>query len=203
MRILRTFQQSDVKHMLGLIKSYPIAKMVTCSEQGIEVNHVPFLFSKNPRGQLLKGYISKDNALLEAVSKGAEVLLTFAGADAKVYQDKVIDTGGLKGSNKDLIVHVKGQLHFVDDPQQTLSVLQQLAQNTWTGKNRKEKKQIRQQIEKMLPEVMGVEISVSDMQGQWRAPTQPVNKGAQQKRPITVFNGAFAGQGKNGPALAG
>ena len=63
MHIPKTFQQNDQTYLHNIIIQYPFATLITQSETGLEVNHIPFILDKSKGKCVLQGHIAKANPL--------------------------------------------------------------------------------------------------------------------------------------------
>ncbi|MEG7581254.1 FMN-binding negative transcriptional regulator, partial [Vibrio cholerae] len=57
------FKQENIEELVGLIREYPFATVVTLSESGINANHLPLCLMELGGKLYLKGHIAKANSL--------------------------------------------------------------------------------------------------------------------------------------------
>jgi transcriptional regulator len=169
----KTFQQNDSVHLQEIMVNYPFATLVTHSQSGLEVNHLPFFLTKSKEKELLQGHISKANPLWKNLNDNAEVLLVFHGPNCYIspnhYPTKK-ETGKAVPTWNYVVVHVKGTLSFIHDQAWKLDMINNLTNqheaeqdNPWSISDAPEI-----YIEKMLPAIVGLEIEVLSITGQWK-----------------------------------
>ncbi|PKG37410.1 FMN-binding negative transcriptional regulator [Psychromonas sp. Urea-02u-13] len=183
MHIASSFQQNDATQLQEVIRQYPFASLITHSESGIEVNHIPFFLDNSTGECVLQGHIAKANPLWKNVKDSAEVLLVFHGPNCYIspnYYPTKKQHGRAVPTWNYIAVHVKGTLLIRFDDQFKLDMLNNLTvqheQNQatpWSINDAPE-----QYIERMLTAIVGLEIHITSITGQWKvSQNQPeVNK---------------------------
>lgn len=173
MHISTKFQQDDKQVLLALIRDYPFATLVTYSALGIEANHLPISISWQEDKLYLHAHIAKINTLWQTVTEVSEVLVIFNGPNAYIspnhYPTKQ-QTGKAVPTWNYVAVHVKGAIRFIHDPiwiHQALEILttEHESQHNvpWAMSDAPAS-----YIDKMLPAIVGIEIAVTSMTGQWK-----------------------------------
>lgn len=181
MHTAKKFQQKDEDHLHDIMVKYPFATLVTHSEAGLEVNHIPF-FLERSKGKL-QGHIAKVNPLWKTLDDHSEVLLVFHGPNGYIspnfYPTKKQHGRAVPTWNY-VVVHVKGRLQYRFDDVFKLEILNNLTlqheaeqQTPWSITDAPE-----QYIQRMLAAIVGLEIQITAMTGQWKlSQNQPeVNK---------------------------
>ena len=85
MYIPQQFEESKVDAMHELIRTYPLATLVTYSSGGLNANHIPVYLSGSPAPYgALHGHIARANPLLGEIAEGIETLAIFHGPDAYI-----------------------------------------------------------------------------------------------------------------------
>lgn len=179
----KIFQQNDDIHLQDIIVNYPFASLVTHSGAGIEVNHIPFILDKSKDQCVLQGHIAKANPLWKTVKDKADVLLVFHGPNCYIspnhYPTKK-EHGRAVPTWNYVAVHVKGSLSYRFDDAFKLKMLNNLTRQheadqatPWSIEDAPE-----QYIQRMLPAIIGLEIQIISITGQWKvSQNQPeINK---------------------------
>jgi transcriptional regulator len=179
----KVFQQNDSIHLQDIIVNYPFATLIIHSENGIEVNHIPFFLDKSNGKCVLQGHIAKANPLSETVNTQAEVVLIFHGPNCYIspnfYPTKK-ENGKAVPTWNYIAVHVRGVMTYRFDEDFKLTMLDNLTQQheatqatPWSIYDTPE-----QYLEHMLPAIVGLEIQITSITGQWKvSQNQPeVNK---------------------------
>jgi len=173
MFIPRKFKQENTEDLVELMKKYPFATLITQSEAGIEATHLPMIVEKRSEKFYLKAHIAKANPLWKSVKNGSDVLVTFNGPNCYIspnnYPTKK-ETGRAVPTWNYVVVHVKGEISFINDPEwiynaiETLTTIHESQQlEPWSILDAPH-----EYIQKMLPAIMGIEVEVTSITGQWK-----------------------------------
>jgi transcriptional regulator len=167
------FKQDDHLQLQGIMVKYPFASLVSYSESGLEVNHLPLYLDTSNDNTLLQGHIAKANPLWKNLKPYSEVLVVFQGPNCYIspnfYPTKKENERAVPTWNY-VSVHVKGEIQMRFDNAFKLSMLHNLT-------FQQEQKQPKpwsiyeappEYIERMLPAIIGIEIQIKSMQGQWK-----------------------------------
>lgn len=180
MHIPKKFKQENIVELKHLIQQYPFATLVTHSDSGLEANHIPFVLTEVDNKQLLQGHIARANPLWKSLSDGSEVLVVFNGPNYYIspnhYPTKK-ETGKAVPTWNYIHVHVKGTLSYIHDAEWLYDMIDELTQQHESG--RLEPWSIEDApedyIQKMLPAIVGLEINITSIEGQWKlSQNQPV-----------------------------
>jgi transcriptional regulator len=183
MHIPKVFQQNDSIHLQDIMVKYPFASLITHSETGVEVNHIPFFLDKSTGKAVLQGHIAKANPLWKNVKDKSDVLLVFHGPNCYIspnlYPTKK-ENGRAVPTWNYVAVHVKGVMLTRFDDQFKLDMLNNLThqheqnqESPWSINDAPE-----QYIKRMLPAIVGLEVQIESITGQWKvSQNQPeINK---------------------------
>ncbi|MCJ8311568.1 MAG: FMN-binding negative transcriptional regulator [Saccharospirillaceae bacterium] len=177
------FQQQNTQQLEALINDYPFATLITYTDNEIEVNHLPFILKTINGKQVLQAHIAKANPLWKNVQNKSKVMVVFNGPNEYIspnYYPTKKETGKVVPTWNYAVVHVKGDIRFIQEPSWLLQLIGDLTQHH----------EAKQQtpwmmsdtpagyINKMLPAIVGLEIDISCIQGKWKlSQNQPeVNK---------------------------
>jgi len=173
MFIPRTFKQDNIEDLLQLMAQYPFATLITLSETGIDATHLPMFVVKEADKYHLKAHIAKANPLWKSVKNGSDVLVTFHGPNCYIspnhYPTKK-QTGKAVPTWNYVVVQVKGTISFIHDSEwiynaiETLTNIHESAQlQPWSISDAPD-----EYIQKMIPAIVGIEIEVTSITGQWK-----------------------------------
>jgi transcriptional regulator len=173
MHIPKIFQQNDISQLEGLIRDYPFATLVTHSESGLDAHHLPIILTEARGKKVLQAHIAKANPLWQSVSDNSEVLVIFNGPNCYIspnhYPTKK-ETGKAVPTWNYVAVHVKGVMSYVQDEHWLQTMIDNLtakhesSQGTpWSTSDAPEG-----YIQKMLPAIIGLEIEITSITGQWK-----------------------------------
>jgi transcriptional regulator len=167
------FRQEHVEELVALMQQNPFATLVTGSGESIEATHLPVLLKQIDERYVLKAHIAKANPLWKQVQGGSEVLIIFNGPNCYVspnhYPTKA-ENGKAVPTWNYAVVHVKGTISFVHDSEWIYSAIDELTTehesqsiSPWSMADAPEAF-----IQKLLPAIVGIEIEISNMTGQWK-----------------------------------
>ncbi|MCX4029302.1 FMN-binding negative transcriptional regulator [Endozoicomonas sp. SM1973] len=190
MFIPKAFEQNDTESLIGLMREYPFATLITVSEaEGIEANPMPLSFIQDEDKQYLQGHIAKANSLWKSVNNGSEVLVVFNGPNGYIspnYYPTKQETGKAVPTWNYVTVHVSGRLSFIHDADwnramiDRLTVEHEAAQKTpWTLNDAPEG-----YIERMLQAIIGVNVEIFSIIGKWK-----LSQNQSEKNRNGVING--------------
>ena len=174
MYLPKQFEQPDIEVMHALIRSKPLATLVTLNAGGIEANHIPLVLSADPKPYgALCGHVARSNPLWQDHPQDSDVLMIFHGAESYItpswYASKT-ESGKVVPTWNYVSVQAKGKLRAIHDPGWILSQLESLtahneaefahpwavadAPHEFTGK--------------LLEAIVGIEIVITELKGKWK-----------------------------------
>ncbi|ANG65288.1 transcriptional regulator [Marinobacterium aestuarii] len=169
----KNFQQNDRAQLEGLIREYPFATLMTHSASGLEANHLPVLLCEKDGKAVLQAHIARANPLWKTLPDKSDVLVVFNGPNCYIspnhYPTKQ-ETGKAVPTWNYVVVHVKGVMSYIQDKDWLLAMINRLTdqheagqQRPWSTADAPE-----EFIQKMLPAIVGLEIEISAITGQWK-----------------------------------
>lgn len=183
MHIPIRFQQNEDSQLKAIIREYPFATLITYSESGIEATHLPVVLVDVEGKTVIQAHIAKANKLWQSIKEGAEILLIFNGPNCYVspnYYPTKKETGKAVPTWNYVVVHVKGVIRFIHDEKWIYNMIDLLTKEheakqdvPWSITDAPDT-----YINKMLPAIVGIEIAIDSIEGQWKlSQNQPdVNK---------------------------
>lgn len=182
MYIPKQFEEMRVDVMHELIRSYPLATLVTHSLSGLNANHIPLYLSESPAPYgTLQGHIARANPLLGEIAGGIETLVIFHGPDTYItpswYATKK-ETGKVVPTWNYAVAHAYGFLRVVDNASWLRAQLDALTSHNeasfsepWAVSDAPP-----EYIERIMAAIVGVEMVITKLLGKWKVsqnqPTQ-------------------------------
>ena len=174
MYIPTQFEEPRVDVMHELIRTYPLATLVTLSAAGLNANHIPMHVSPTPAPfGSLQGHVARANPVLCDFEADKEVLAIFHGPNSYItptwYATKK-RTGKVAPTWNYAVVHAYGTVRAIDD---AVWLRQQL--ETLTAHNEAAFAQPwavadapRQFTEDIIRHIVGIEMIVTRLIGKWK-----------------------------------
>lgn len=164
--------RTDVLH--ALMRSHPLATLVTQAPEGLTADHVPLEIDAAPAplGALV-GHVARSNPLWRTVGAGAPALAVFHGPQAYVspawYPSKRDDAKVVPTWNY-VVVHASGTLRAIDDPAWLRALVERLTARHEAG--RPQPWQVSDApdefIDAMLGGIVGLELRLERLMGKWK-----------------------------------
>lgn len=190
MYVPKHFDVTDVSVMHDLIRKYPLATLVTHSQEGLNANHIPLHLttSSEPYGTL-QGHVSRINPLLTDIIEGSEELVIFHGPNAYIspswYETKK-QAGKVVPTWNYVVVHAYGKIRVIDDCEWLLTQLNNLTDvhemnflEPWTVSDAPN-----EFTEKLLESIIGIEMKITKLIGKWK-----VSQNQPEHNKQSVING--------------
>ena len=168
------FAEDRPEALLGLIKKYPLATLITHGLNGLTANLIPFVIGPDS-GQSLTfcGHLARGNDQLKDLAQGNETFLIFQGPDNYVtptwYESKK-ENGKVVPTWNYITVQVWGHAVIHDDVSWLGTHVNSLTntheagrENPWLVSDAPD-----DFIAKQLKAIVGVEIMVTRMEGKWK-----------------------------------
>jgi transcriptional regulator len=168
------FEEPRTEFMHDLIRSYPLATLVTLSSSGLNANHIPLHLSEDPAPfGTLRGHVARANPVWQDLVKEVKALAVFHGPEIYItptwYPTKR-ETGRVVPTWNYAVVHAYGDLVVVDDALWLRALLEKLVSRNeqqfsepWTLQDAPA-----DFIEKMLGAIVGIEIVITRLVGKWK-----------------------------------
>ncbi|MFD1614634.1 FMN-binding negative transcriptional regulator [Gelatiniphilus marinus] len=106
-------QESDINHLIEVIKTYPLATVISVKNNEPLITHLPLIYNKN--GKLI-GHIDKYNPQAELLKNNNAVTVIFSGPQCyispSIYSSSQLPTWNY------IKVHLKGKVNAVNNEEQ-------------------------------------------------------------------------------------
>ena len=168
------FEQPDIETMHGLIRTRPLATLVTLDSDGINANHIPLHLTPAPEPfGILRGHVARSNPVWRAPEPDTEVLAIFHGPDAYIspswYASKQ-ESGRVVPTWNYTVVHAYGSLRIIDDASWIRTQLEALTAHNeavfsepWAVSDAPD-----EFTEKLIEAIVGIEIVITRLSGKWK-----------------------------------
>lgn len=168
-----SFREDRLDILHELIRSHPLATLITAGRDGLQANLVPFLLVEGGERGILQAHVAKANDQLAALREGAPTLVVFRGPQCYVtpnwYPSKA-ETHQVVPTWNYVVVQAGGTPRVVDDPAWVRAQIEALtasqeasrpapwrvtdAPDAWIAQ--------RQKV------IIGIEIPIDRLEGKWK-----------------------------------
>jgi transcriptional regulator len=157
-----------------LMQAHPLAALVTLGPAGLVASHIPLLYDANPSPfGALRGHVARMNPQWRDVSPDVQALAIFTGPQhyirpswypSKAKHGKVVPTWNYA------VVHAYGGLSVKSDHAWLRRNVEELTEANEQGSTHPWRVQDApaESIDRMLHEIVGVEIVIDRLEGAWK-----------------------------------
>ena len=190
MYVPKQFEETRVEVLHELIRSHPLAALVTLTPGGLDANHLPFEIDPEPAPfGTLRGHIARANSLWRDFLREGQALAIFQGPDTyispswyptKQETEKVVPTWNYA------VVHAHGPLRVIEDSGWLREFVERLT-NRHEGSRSPPWKVTdapADYIDKQVAAIVGLEMPISRLIGKWKV---------SQNRPARDRDGVIEG----------
>lgn len=200
MYIPNHFDEPGIDVMQALIREYPLATLVTLSNDDLTANHIPLHWVDDGSDYgCLHGHVSRANSVCTNADQTIAVLAIFQAENAyispswyaaKMQSGKVVPTWNYAA------VHAYGPLRVIDDTAWIQHQLEQMTQQhesafaePWAVSDAPH-----DFIDNLIGQIVGIEIRIARLQGKWKV---------SQNQPLENQDSVIQGLHKSGkPEMA-
>lgn len=196
MHLPHYFEETRTEVLHEFMRAHPFAILLTQSADGLEADHLPFVLATSPSPRL-QGHIAKGNTL-RARQENAEAMVIFQGPQAYIspswYPGKQ-ETGNAVPTWNYAVVHVRGQLRMIEDPQWLRQHLEALTNDHEAARPIPWKLEDSSAdfTNRLMQGIVGIEIFITSLTGKWKL---------SQNRSASDRAGLIAGLEQEGQAEA-
>lgn len=174
MYIPKHHEETRLEVLDGLMRSHPLASLITMGDSGLFASHLPMVLHRSPDGRaVLRGHLSRANRQWKEFSPEISSLAIFSGPQHYItpawYPEKV-ETGKVVPTWNYAVVHAYGPLLIQEDPQWLLTHLHSLTDTheasqamPWKVSDAPE-----DFIAALLRGIVGVELTIERLEGKWK-----------------------------------
>ena len=198
------FEESRPEVLHALLRTHPLATLVTLTAQGLEANHIPLVLrTQGVDRPTLVGHVARANPLWRETDLATPVLAIFQGPQhyispgwyaSKAEHGKVVPTWNYA------VVHAKGTLQVHDDAAWIRAQMVELTGQQEAGMARPWAVDDAppDYTDKLLGAVVGIEIPIDSLVGKWK-----VSQNQPAANQVTVQQGLQGLGTEAGAAMAG
>ena len=174
MYLPKHFEEPSIAVMHELMRTHPLATLVTLASNGLNANHIPLQLADaaSPFG-ILQGHVARANPLWRDYAKDIEALAIFQGPEAYItpswYATKK-ETGKVAPTWNYAVVHASGFLRVIDDACWVRAHLDTLTDDHEAARHEPWKVTDAPDdfTEQMIAAVVGIEIVITRLSGKWK-----------------------------------
>lgn len=198
------FEETRPEVLHALLRSHPLATLVTLTAQGLEANHIPlYLRTQGVERPTLVGHVARANRLWRDTDLALPVLAIFQGAQhyispgwyaSKAEHGKVVPTWNYA------VVHARGTLQIHDNAAWIRAQMVELTgqQEAAMAHPWRVDDAPPDYTDKLLGAVVGIEIPIDALVGKWK-----VSQNQTEANQVTVQQGLQGLDNEAGAAMAG
>ena len=171
MYLPQSFRETRIPTLHDLIRTHPLATLVTLTDDGLTANHIPMLVDPDPQpfGTLV-GHVARGNSVWRAdgpalaIFTGPEHYISPSWYPEKQEHGKVVPTWNYA------VVHAHGRLRIHDDRDWLLRLVTRLT-NTHEAQFEQQWKVAdapADYIETLLKGIVGIELRIDKLEGKWK-----------------------------------
>ncbi|OGB25996.1 MAG: hypothetical protein A3I66_09875 [Burkholderiales bacterium RIFCSPLOWO2_02_FULL_57_36] len=178
MHVQNIFEETRTEILHALMRDYPLASVVTMTEEGMDANNIPFELDSSA-GALgtLRCHVGRSNPIWQSFRNDPQILTIFQGPNAYISPRWYIN--GQKSrrvfpSWNYAVVHAYGVMQVIDDRAWLLEHLSRLASHN--EKSLPSPWQLQEAspefAEQAVANIIGLEISITKLVGKWQVSQQ-------------------------------
>jgi transcriptional regulator len=160
------FREEQITVLRDLMREYPLVTLVTCTDAGIDANHIPVLV--NDEVTVIRGHVARANPVWKqqvqealAIFTGPQYYVSPSWYPSKREHGKVVPTWNYE------VVHARGALTFFEDKQRLRDLVAELtrAQESKLPQPWSIDDAPPDYIDAMLNAIVGFELQITSLEG--------------------------------------
>ncbi len=168
-----SFREDRLEVLHGLVRSHPLATLVTAGSDGLRANLVPFLLVEGGERGILRAHVARANDQLPALREGAPTLVVFRGPQCYVtpnwYPTKA-ETHKVVPTWNYAVVQAAGTPRVIDDPAWVRAQIEALTRSQ--EESRPDPWRVTDAPEAYIAQqqkvIIGIEIPIDRIEGKWK-----------------------------------
>lgn len=167
-------QETRLEVIDGLIRSCPLATLVTMGTSGLFATHLPMVLHRDdPEHAILRGHIARANRQWQEFSPEVEALAIFSGTEHYItpnwYPAKA-ETGEVVPTWNYAVVHAYGSIRIIQDPAWLLEHLNSLTDTHEASSEVpwKVSDAPADYIEAIARGIVGIELPITRLEAKWK-----------------------------------
>ncbi|MBI3326671.1 MAG: FMN-binding negative transcriptional regulator [Nitrospinae bacterium] len=204
MYVPKHFEETRVAILHELIRTHPLAALVTLTPAGLDANHIPFEIDPDPAPfGTLRGHVARANALWCDFFREIPALAIFQGPDSYIspswYPSKQ-DTGRVVPTWNYAVVHAHGPLRVIEDRGWLRTFVETLTNRHEEGRSHPwhVTDAPADYIDQQLGAIIGLEMPITRLIGKWK-----VSQNRPARDRAGVVEGLLQDGKESGAAMAG
>jgi len=184
-----------------LIRSHPLATLVTMSAAGLFATHLPLVLRREGEQAILRGHMSRANRQWREFNPEVQALAIFSGPEHYItpnwYPEKAA-TGKVVPTWNYAVVHAYGPLHVIEDPAWLLTHLNSLTNpheasspTPWKVSDAPAG-----YVEAIAKGIVGIELPIARLEAKWK-----VSQNQNEQTRASVSQGLQALETESGLAM--
>ncbi|MCK0125411.1 FMN-binding negative transcriptional regulator [Gelidibacter sp. F2691] len=155
-------QDNNREHMIDVIKTYPLATVISIKENQPIISHLPLIYAE---GKLI-GHLDKNNPQAELLKDNQEVTIIFSGPQCYI-SPSIYTTPQLPTWNY-IMVHLKGRVRAVEDPQMIMDAMIDMTNFLETPNHQYTLTPENPRMHQFINYVKGFEIDITTWEGKFK-----------------------------------
>lgn len=156
-------QDNDINHMVDVIKTYPLATVISVKDNEPLISHLPLVYTEE--GKLI-GHIDKFNPQAELLKDGNDVTILFSGPQCYI-SPSIYGTTQLPTWNY-IKVHLKGKVKAVKDELKVKQSLVDMAHFLEQPEHNYVLELDNPRMDGLINYIKGFEIEITDWEGKFK-----------------------------------
>lgn len=167
------FREDRLEVLQTLIRSHPLATLITAGPGGLQANLIPFALIEAGGKGTLRAHLAKANPQLEALKAGADTLVVFHGPQAYItpsWSPSKREHGRVLPTWNYVVVQVRGTPRVIEDPAWLRAQIEALTHSQesprpepWHVSDAPEP-----YVTTQLAAIAGIEIPILSIEGKWK-----------------------------------
>lgn len=202
MYLPRHFEQTDPAALHALMHDHPLATWVTTGDDGLIVNHVPFMLdaTRGPHGTLI-GHVARANPVWQRpapsvfVFQGPQAYVSPGWYPSKQAHGKVVPTWNY------VVVHAHGTPRVLDAVEARHAIVHQLTETHEHGRGQpwSVADAPADYVAQMLAAIVAIEVPLERLVGKWKVSQ---NRGADDRQGVADGLRQPGPRGETAPEMA-